>query len=224
MKRKEQVAESKTPDPQVVLASAITRLTEVMEERSTKSWWFYWCQLLKKNFCCWTDKQKYWPPYNSSATRPSLRAASVMQPYDAVERDKVLNAWSFRLSHQTSLQLQRAQPHWPRSYRAGLWSQREPHQQPPRQDLITDWNPSNVACIYLLINHDGLGCQLLRRRSRESLTEQQVPTKPSTQGSTSTYLQYFIKALTSTFLDASDFDQYTLQNATKNCRQNIHGF
>lgn len=37
MKRKEQVAESKTPDPQVVLASAITRLTEVMEERSTKS-------------------------------------------------------------------------------------------------------------------------------------------------------------------------------------------
>ena len=37
MKRREQVAESKTPDPQVVLASAITRLTEVMEERSTKS-------------------------------------------------------------------------------------------------------------------------------------------------------------------------------------------
>ena len=37
MKRKEQVAESKTPDPQVVLASAITRLTEVMEERTTKS-------------------------------------------------------------------------------------------------------------------------------------------------------------------------------------------
>ena len=37
MKRKEQVAESQTPDPQVVLASAITRLTEVMEERSTKS-------------------------------------------------------------------------------------------------------------------------------------------------------------------------------------------
>ena len=37
MKRKEQVAESKTPEPQVVLASAITRLTEVMEERSTKS-------------------------------------------------------------------------------------------------------------------------------------------------------------------------------------------
>ena len=37
MKRKEQVAESKTPDPQVVLASAITRLTEVMEERTMKS-------------------------------------------------------------------------------------------------------------------------------------------------------------------------------------------
>ena len=122
-----------------------------------------------------------------------------MQPCDAVERDKELNAWNFRLSHQTSLQLQRAQPHWPRSYRAGLWSQREPHQQPLKQDLTTDSNPSNIACISLLINHDGLLCQLYRRRSRESLTEQQVPTKPSTQGSTSTYLQYFIKALTFVF-------------------------
>jgi len=35
MKRKEEIVESSKPDPQVQLASAITRLTEVMEERST---------------------------------------------------------------------------------------------------------------------------------------------------------------------------------------------
>ena len=34
MKRKEEIVESSKPDPQVQLASAITRLTEVMEERS----------------------------------------------------------------------------------------------------------------------------------------------------------------------------------------------
>ena len=35
MKRKEEVVESSKPDPQVQLASAIARLTEVMEERSS---------------------------------------------------------------------------------------------------------------------------------------------------------------------------------------------
>ena len=35
MKRKEEVVESSKPDPQAQLASAITRLTEVMEERSS---------------------------------------------------------------------------------------------------------------------------------------------------------------------------------------------
>ena len=35
MKRKEEVAKASKPDPQVQLASAITRLTEVMEERSS---------------------------------------------------------------------------------------------------------------------------------------------------------------------------------------------
>ena len=35
MKRKEEVAESSKPDPQAQLASAITRLTEVIEERSS---------------------------------------------------------------------------------------------------------------------------------------------------------------------------------------------
>ena len=35
MKRKEAVVESTKPDPQAQLASAITRLTEVMEERSS---------------------------------------------------------------------------------------------------------------------------------------------------------------------------------------------
>tara|TARA_B100000073_G_C23696471_1_gene558564 strand:- start:325 stop:723 length:399 start_codon:yes stop_codon:yes gene_type:complete len=36
MKRKEEIVESSKPDPQVQLASAITRLTEVMEERSNQ--------------------------------------------------------------------------------------------------------------------------------------------------------------------------------------------
>ena len=35
MKRNEEVVESSKPDPQAQLASAITRLTEVMEERSS---------------------------------------------------------------------------------------------------------------------------------------------------------------------------------------------
>ena len=35
MKRQEEVVESSKPDPQAQLASAITRLTEVMEERSS---------------------------------------------------------------------------------------------------------------------------------------------------------------------------------------------
>lgn len=35
MKRKEEVIEASKPDPQIQLTSAITRLTEVMEERSS---------------------------------------------------------------------------------------------------------------------------------------------------------------------------------------------
>ena len=35
MKRKEEVIETSKPDPQIQLTSAITRLTEVMEERSS---------------------------------------------------------------------------------------------------------------------------------------------------------------------------------------------